>query len=52
MTFDAARLVKGANAITFSRASAPSGSNNTGMGWDTVKLAVAPGEVWRAEGRE
>ena len=41
LEFDAARLRAGANAITFSRGAAAGGSNNTGMGWDTVKLQVA-----------
>jgi rhamnogalacturonan endolyase len=48
LSFDAARLVKGANTVTFSRAAAPGGSNNTGMGYDTVKLQVAPAEAWPA----
>ena len=40
LSFDAARLRAGANTITFSRTAAPGASNNTGMGYDTVKLQV------------
>ena len=50
LTFDAARLVAGANSIAFTRAAAPGGSNNTGLGWDTVKLQVAGAEPWRGSG--
>ena len=32
--------VGGDNVLTFSRPAAPGGNNNTGMGWDTVKLQV------------
>jgi rhamnogalacturonan endolyase len=47
LSFDAARLAAGANTIAFTRGPAPGGSNNTGMGWDTVKLQVASAEAWR-----
>lgn len=40
LTFDATRLVIGTNEISFTRALAPGGSNNTGMGYDCVKLQV------------
>ena len=40
LTFDASRLVEGANTITFTRGAAP-GTNNTGMGYDVIKLQVA-----------
>ena len=39
LTFDAARLKAGANTITFTRAGAA--GNNTGLGYDVVKLQVA-----------
>ena len=40
LTFDAARLKQGNNTISFSRGAAPGGSNDTGMGWDYLKLQV------------
>ena len=40
LTFSAARLKQGDNTITFTR-SAARANNNTGMGYDTVKLQVA-----------
>ena len=40
LTFDASRLVAGANNISFTRGAA-GGSNNTGMGYDVIKLQVA-----------
>jgi rhamnogalacturonan endolyase len=39
LTFDAARLKAGANTITFTRAAAQ--GNNTGLGYDCIKLQVA-----------
>ena len=50
LRFDAARLVAGANPITFSRPAAPGGSNNTGMGWDTLLLQVDRGLAWSGSG--
>ena len=41
LSFDAARLKQGANTISFSRGAASGGSNNTGIGWDVIKLQVA-----------
>ena len=40
LTFDAARLQAGENTVTFSRAAAPGGSNDTGMGYDSIILQV------------
>jgi len=48
VSFDAGRLLAGANTIAFTRGAAPGGSNNTGLGWDTVKLQVASAVQWRA----
>lgn len=42
LSFDASRLRVGVNRIAFTRAAAR-GTNNTGMGWDTVKLQVSGG---------
>lgn len=39
-TFDATKLAMGANSLTFTRPPGQGGSNNTGMGWDTVLLEV------------
>ena len=41
LSFAASRLKAGDNTITFTRGAA-SGSNNTGMGWDTLLLQVGP----------
>lgn len=40
LTFDAALLKAGQNTLTFTRPAAPGGTNNTGMGWDTLILSV------------
>jgi rhamnogalacturonan endolyase len=40
LSFDATRLKVGTNEISFSRPYPPGGSNNTGMGYDIIKLQV------------
>ena len=41
LSFDATRLKQGTNEISFIRSAAPNGSNNSGIGYDVLKLQVS-----------
>lgn len=41
LSFDATRLKQGTNEISFTRSAAPNGSNNSGIGYDVLKLQVS-----------